>query len=399
MSYSAYLGLLLLCSTEAVDISPSVLIDRIDSVSKSVKSFDAQLSLRWGKLDIQRFSGLIGWNDWESLSGAASSWDISIPIVIERDLGASRLYYSFNLPATNGSAKEYYFDQQSCAQAWRTDLSPTVMIQKDVFKECLDESNLYRWDMLWLRPLRGASISDAIRQATNPFPIAPLQERFRLNGVVGAPGDRLVDVSLQYLQKSTSSRPHKVVEENEQSAYEIRLYRMLLSEKYDFMPRCIAELSVSIRDMEIESELDGDPITIVVYDEYERVNGVPVPHVMGGYSRSTVKPYSFYETRLESVALNESANVRNRFEIPAGSTVIDDTRDSRYQQVEQSPRPDEDGGEAPKKIERLEGERTGAGSDPPTQSFRSVSYLNYAIGFGVFVGSAAIAVWAFRKRG
>lgn len=215
------------------------------------------------------------------------------------------------------------------------------MASAEAFERCRDDGRP-RWDLQWLKPIRGAFLSEAILQSQdaktttlwpgrtdNPVRLHSEandhtfdEERFRINRIKGEPKRRTVDISLVYLH-TTKDEKHRV---------SLEAYRLLLAEEHDFMPVVICPLSRRIVDEKRGKMIDGEANTVIMID-YRRFDNIPVPHVVNGYTLPFKGRVTTVRTEVRSVRLNANAVVREAAEIPTGAWVVDSIQGKTYRQV------------------------------------------------------------------
>jgi hypothetical protein len=245
--------------------------------------------------------------------------------VIERDFSTRMFYYEQNTPPM---PTRVHYDGRRAIKIFNVSDKefPLASILDELPGDCRDDANNGgRWDIKWLRPLNGASISDALMQTQDPKFNGRFNlkcERFRINSITGTEGDRIVDISIIYMPKDPEVLDGRI----------LHIYRLKLAEEHDFLPLAIHHLSSTNLIDDPARILDGDIESVLLFEKISNVDGIPIPFDVKSFAvgRSPQVEYAVYHA--ESVKLNEHATVRERLDIPTGSFVSDDINGVAYRQ-------------------------------------------------------------------
>ena len=328
--FSAAVISLLIIGSDKTAIDAAMLAKRISAVEKSVERFEVSGERKFASFDVQLVGNENSTMDWSVLSSIPRTYESPLSFTVERDFMKETLYYSSG--AKTDSWEEFHVSKRRNV-LFHHNLDgpiPTVMVSAEPFERCRDDGRP-RWDLQWLKPIRGAFLSEAILQTQDAKTKALWpesndhtfdEERFRINSIKGEPGRRTVDISLVYLH-TTKDKKHRV---------SLEAYRLLLAEEHDFMPVVICPLSPRIIDEKRGKMIDGEANTVIMID-YRRFDNIPVPHVVNGYTLPFKGRVTTVRTEVRSVRLNANAVVREAAEIPAGAWVVDSIQGKTYRQV------------------------------------------------------------------
>jgi len=396
MLIAAVTSLLLVCSDEMA-IDASMLAMRIASVEKSIERFEIAGERKRASFDAQLTGDENLTMDWSALSSVTPEYDPPHSFIVERDFTKGTLYYCSG--AKTDAWQEYHASKARCLLFHHNleDVFPTAMLSAGLFEKCRDDASPPpRWDLIWLKPIIGASISEAILQTQDQAMTASWpEERFRVNSIKGEPGHRTVDISVVYLHKTLDRR----------SRISVEAYRLLLAEEHDFSPLVLCPLRPLLIGDNRGKMIDGEATSVIMYGDYRNVDGVPVPHLMHGYTLPYKGVVTTVRTELQSVKLNEKAVVRENVEIPVGSSVIDSIQGKSYRQGDQGQVIDEAVNVALDEAERVEAKvleernhvRNG-GTDGGTQTRQLGGRYSIAIALGIALGlSLPVGLYYFRK--
>lgn len=396
MISSGLIGFMLVCSLDEGETDLKFLVKRISSVERSIERFEIAGERRAGAFEIQLAGDEDATMNWSVLSSVVPEYDAPHAFVVERDFTNGILYYSSG--AKTDAWQEYHASPARSILFHHNleDVFPTTMLSAGLYDECRDDASPPRWDLLWLKPIRGAALSEAILQTQDEATTASWtdEERFRVNNVQGEAGKRIVDVSLVYLHK-TLDRGGRV---------SLNAYRLLLAEDHDFMPLVICPISPRFVDNQRGRMIDGVATGVIMYEDYRNVDGVPIPHVTNAYTVPFRGRVTTVRTELKTVKINEKAMVRGDVEIPVGSWVIDSIQGKSYRQGDQERVIDEAADRALKQVDHFEEKileengQDGNAARPGNRSSQPGGTFGAAIACGILVGLFALGlVCSFRK--
>ncbi|MDB5388434.1 MAG: hypothetical protein JWM11_4080 [Planctomycetaceae bacterium] len=327
---TAAICLLMASTSVANDINAPLLAARNAAMERSVTRFEIAGERRVGTFPLQLSGDENTTMNWSILSSVPPEFGSAHPFISERDFTTGTLYYCSD--ANSDTWQEYHASQGKCV-LFHHNLNPgfpTVMLKEGLFDQCRDDASPARWDLRWLKPINGASISEALLQTQDEATTVlwPGEERFRVNSVKGVAGKRIVDVSLVYLHTW-----HKTLNRHEKVSVEG--YRLLLAEAHEFMPIVLCHTSPIFTDKKRGKIIDGLVTTVLTYEDFRNVDGIPVPHVLNAYSTPFRGTVTTVRTELLNLKLNKLAKVRDQFEIPVGAWVVDTIQGKSYRQGKQ----------------------------------------------------------------